>query len=177
MYSKTARYHFIIDDWYKNNPGLEQSMEQSVPAVSNVEAFFNIFANVSEIAGIRNGVMFLFAGFLLLFIKKWATSAKYALIGVILAGAGFLTACIPLLQIFGDNGALALTAGISCAFLAFLVFIASVALLALPVRIAKNRGATSFKAIIVLSFLGLLVPLFWSVAMLVAHRTKSEPAV
>ena len=152
-------------------------MEQSVPAVSNMEALFNIFANVSEIAGIRNGLMFLFTAFLLLFIKKWATSTKYALIGIVLICAGFLTACIPLHQIFGDNGALALTAGISCGFLAFLVFVASVALLALPVRIAKNRGATSFKAITILSFLSLLLPFFWSVAVLVAYRTKSETAV
>ncbi len=152
-------------------------MEQSLPQVGNMEALFNIFANVSEIAGIRNGLMFLFAAFLLLFIKEWATSGKYLLIGIALIGAGYLTACIPLHQTLGEHGGLALTAGILCGFLAFLVMVASLALLALPVRIAKNRGATTFKAITILSFLSLLLPVTWSVAMFLAHRTKAEAAV
>jgi len=151
-------------------------MEQSVQNISNVEAILNIFGNVAEIAGIRNGMMLICASVLVLFTGQRANSAKYALIAIALAAAGCLAAVAvpPLHHAVGDNGALAVVAAITCGVLAFLIFVASMALIALPTLIARRRGAKRYKAITILCFAGLLVPLLWSIAVLMAHRLKAD---
>ncbi len=140
----------------------------------NIETLFNICANLTEIVGIRYGIVFIITAVLIAFLKQWKVARNYLLLGIAttfcaLAAPGFLNwlvACVR--DAHADYLLLPLT--ILIAIFTLAIIIIALALLYLPLYIAKKHQKLKRGWIIGLSIFSILIPFLWSIAVFLAYK-------
>lgn len=155
---------------------MEPSTAPAVAAISTSEAAMNIFANLSEIIGIRYGIGFFVGAILILFLRKWSLAGKYTGLSFFFAAAGIGIPGLVNIMAGSVNGNTAMTTvlAVICGILAIVVLVGGLALLALPIRVAKERGRKNFRTLTILIFASLFIGILWSVALFLAHKSKPD---
>jgi hypothetical protein len=142
--------------------------------LSNLEAILNIGANLTEIAGLRTVFGLAVASFLLLFIKRWLLAAQY--FGIAVALTIFALAVPGIINylsgLWASNDALYMLLVVGSGLLGAISFFGTFAILAVPGIIAGKKKVTNNKTIVSLSMLGILIPIFWGVALFLAHKLR-----
>lgn len=143
--------------------------------MSNFEALCNICANLSEIVGIKSGVAFLFAGFLLV----WTTQKRIAFKLII---AGFVVLVVGLsvpgivngtYRNFAPGGLPEMVGVVIYGLMAIIGLVFGIATFFVPAVVCNRRGVKFTNMMAICSWVGIFLPPALSFAMFLAFKADT----